>query len=137
MNAKLLNAIFATGAILVLISSVLVMEHVFWGRYAFAAGVVLYSLSRLRMTYTGSDFRLKRLNRLYFLSSMLLVIASYLQFKEAGGWIVLLLIVAILEFYISIRVGAYEKSIAKKEAKKKDSDEFDPEDPTTQQSVEE
>jgi len=135
MNKKLLNIVFTVGAILVLISSVLVMEHVVWGEYAFASGVALFFFSRLKMAYSGNDFRLKRLNRLYFLSSLALVVASCLQFRGNGGWIVLLLIVAILEFYISLRVGMYEKSIAEAE-KKKDSEEFDPENPFSQQSTE-
>ncbi|MDD2611733.1 MAG: hypothetical protein PHR38_02980 [Bacteroidales bacterium] len=117
MNKKILNIVFAVGAILVLISSVLVMEHIVWGKYVFASGVALFFFSRLKMTYAGNDFRLKRLNRLYFLSSLALVVASCLQFRGNGGWIVLLLIVAILEFYISLRVGMYEKSIAEAEKK--------------------
>jgi len=136
MNKKLLNIVFTVGAILVLISSILVMENVVWGKYAFASGVALFFFSRLKMAYSGNDFRLKRLNRLYFFSSLALVVTSCLQFRENGGWIVLLLIVAILEFYISLRVGMYEKSIAEAE-KKKESEEFDLEKSSSQQSAEE
>jgi len=112
MNTKLLNAFFAIGAILVLISSVLVMENVSWGKYCFAVGVGLFILSRSKMIYLGDDFRLKRLNRLYFLSSILLVISAILIFRVIGMWILLLLITALNEFYISIRFSLYEKEIA-------------------------
>jgi len=112
MNTKLLNAIFAIGAILVLISSVLVMENVTWGKYCFAVGVGLFILSRSKMIYIGKDFRLKRLNRLYFLSSILLVLSAILIFRLIGMWIPLLLITAINEFYISVRFSLYEKENA-------------------------
>lgn len=135
MNNKLLNTVFAIGAILVLISSVLVMENVAWGKYAFATGVALFFFSRLKMTYVGSDFRLKRLNRLYFMSSLSLVIASLLQFRGNGGWIVLLLIVAILEFYTSMRVSVYEKSIADA-AKKNNAEDSDIQSSSSQDAIE-
>ena len=122
MNNKLLNIFFTTGATMLLISSVLVMEKVVWGKYTFAIGVALFVITRTRMTYIGSDFRLKRLNRLYFFSSVLLVIAVCLQFRENGLWILLLLVVAISEFYTSMRVSYYEKSNAAKK-NKSDSDE--------------
>lgn len=101
---------FIAGAVLLLLSSVLVMERVFWGKYTFAAGVVLFAVSRQRMLYTGSDIRLKRINRLYTFTSILLVVASALQFKNNEGWIVLLLIVAITELYTSMRLTHYEKN---------------------------
>jgi hypothetical protein len=110
MSKKILNIVFVIGSILILVSSVLVMEGIVWGKYGFASGVGLFIIGRMSMIYTGNDFRLKRLNRFYFLSSLFLVIASYLQFKNSGPWVVMLLLVAITEFYTSIRASAYEKS---------------------------
>jgi len=110
MNAKILNVIFAIGAVLILVSSVLVMENVVWGKYSFAIGVAFFIISRMKMAYTGSDFRLKRLNRFYFFSAMFLVIASTLQFRSNSSWVVFLLMVAIMEFYTSVRASVYEKS---------------------------
>lgn len=120
MNTKFLNIVFSIGAILVLISSVLVMEHVAWGKYSFAIGVGLFILSRSKMIYVGNDARLKRLNRPYFFSSILLVIAAILIFREIGLWIVLLLITALNEFYVSMRYSVYEKENAEA-AKNKES----------------
>jgi hypothetical protein len=122
MNAKILNIVFSIGAILVLISSVMVMEHVIWGKYCFAVGAAFYAIGRGKTVYAGKDFRIKRLNRLYFLSSILLILASYLQFKENGLWIVLLLVVAITEFYASVRLSMYEKANAEAEKKKFETD---------------
>lgn len=112
MNAKVLNIFFAIGLFLILISSVLVMENVSWGKYCFATGTALFALCRIKMVYKGEDFRLKRLNRFYFMSVLFLAIASYLQFKGYNFWVVLLLLIAILEFYTSVRASYYEKMIA-------------------------
>jgi hypothetical protein len=112
MNLKVLNIVFVLGAFLILVSSVLVMENVLWGKYCFAAGTVLFAIFRIKMTYKGDDFRLKRLNRFYFMSVLFLGIASYLQFKGYNFWVVLLLLVAILEFYTSVRASYYENIIA-------------------------
>jgi signal transduction histidine kinase len=111
MNNKILTFLFVLGAILILVSSVLIMEHIPWGKYTFAIGVALYIMNRLRQNYTGTDFRLKRLNRFNFINSILLVLISYLQFKGINAWVVLLLIVAIVEMWISFRVAVYEKEV--------------------------
>jgi hypothetical protein len=113
MAKKIYNVLFMLGAGLVLISSVLVMENVFWGKYAFALGAALFIVSRMRSTYDGPDFRLKRLNRLNFLSAIFLLAASYMQFKGLNSWVAVLLMVAVTELYTAIRVSWYEKENAK------------------------
>ncbi|MDP4278039.1 MAG: hypothetical protein Q8914_10475 [Bacteroidota bacterium] len=116
MIRKLKSVTFVLGAVLILVSSVLVMEHVQWGKYAFAIGAALYIINRKNQNYEGFDFRLRRLNRFNFINSILLVVISYLQFKDRNYWVILLLIVAILEMYATFRAEVYEKDIAKKES---------------------
>jgi len=125
MNTKVYNIIFAVGSFLILISSVLVMENVVWGKYSFATGAVFYAFCRIKMLYKGNDFRMKRLDRFYFLSVLFLAIASYFQFKGYGPWVVLLLLVAIIEFYASVRTSYYEKLIASQKEKLSTSDNPD------------
>jgi hypothetical protein len=117
MMKKIATAVFVFGSILLLISSVLVMEHVHWGKYTFAAGTAIYIIQRLRDNYSGDDFRLKRLNRFNLINSLLLVVISYMQFHGKTSWVVLLLIVAVLEMYSSFRITAYEKSKLEAETK--------------------
>src|SRR5659263_37437 len=100
MLKKVYNVLFMLGAILVLVSSVLVMENVLWGKYVFAGGTALFIVSRMRSTYEGEDFRLKRLNRLYFLSSVFMLGVSYMQFKGLKSWVAVLLMVALTELYV-------------------------------------
>jgi len=122
MNARILNIIFAVGSSLILISSVLVMENVAWGKFCFAVGTIFFAFCRIKMAYKGDDFRLKRLNRFYFFSVLFLATSSYLQFKGYHFWVVLLLLVAITEFYASVRTSYYEKEIASKKKSPSTSD---------------
>jgi hypothetical protein len=75
-------------------------------------------MNKLWNQYRGDDFRLKRMNRYQLFSAILLVGCSYLQFHDQNSWVVLLLIVAVLELFVSFRISAYEKLIEteKKEA---------------------
>jgi len=118
MLKKFYNVLFALGAILVLISSVLVMENVLWGKYLFAAGTAMFIVSRMRSTYEGEDFRLKRLNRLYFLSSLFMLAVSYMQFKGLKSWVAVLLMVALTDLYVAVRISWYEKENKAKEKDK-------------------
>lgn len=118
MIKKIYNLFFIVGAILILISSVLVMEKVIYSKYVFAVGVAMYIVSRMRSTYEGTDFRLKRLNRLYFLSSVFMLGASYMQFKGLNSWVAVLLMSALTELYVAVRFSWYEKE---NKAKEKDS----------------
>jgi signal transduction histidine kinase len=115
MINKIYGVTFIVGAVLILISSVLVMEHVAYSKYAFAAGVAMYIVSRMRSTYQGDDFRLKRLNRLYFLSSIFMLIASYMQFKGLNSWVAVLLMSALTELYVAVRFSWYERENKAKE----------------------
>lgn len=115
MLKKIYNIFFIVGAILILISSVMVMEHVLYSKYVFAAGVAMYIVSRMRSTYEGEDFRLKRLNRLYFLSSLFMLGASYMQFKNLNSWVAVMLMAALTELYVAVRYSWYEKDVKAKE----------------------
>jgi hypothetical protein len=112
---KIYNIFFIIGAILILISSVMVMEHVAYSKYVFAVGVAMYIVSRMRSTYEEEDFRLKRLNRLYFLSSLFMLGASYMQFKNLNSWVAVMLMAALTELYVAVRFSWYEKEIKAKE----------------------
>ena len=109
MDKRIFDYLLAAGAILILITSVLVMENVSWGKYAFAAGSLFYIIARLKMKYEGDDFRLKRFNRNIYISSLLLVATCYLQFKGTNVCVVLLFVTALLELYSTFRISSIEK----------------------------
>ncbi|MDD2617716.1 MAG: hypothetical protein PHT87_02845 [Bacteroidales bacterium] len=103
------DGLFILAAVLILISSVLVMEHYTWARFSFAAGVVLYIAHRAITAYRGDDFRLKRLNRMFAFNAIVFILAVYLMFKDSKSWVVALLIVAVVELYVALRSASYQK----------------------------
>lgn len=111
MNKRLQSISYILGTLLLLVSAVLVMEHIRYGTYLFAIGASMVILNKLWNQYRGDDFRLKRMNRYQLFSAILLVGCSYLQFHDQNSWVVLLLIVAVLELFVSFRISAYEKLI--------------------------
>lgn len=111
MNKQLLNISYVLGALLLLVSAVLVMEHVRYGNYIFAVGAAMVVLNKLWNQYRGPDFRLKRMNRYHLFSAILLVGCSYLQFHDNNSWVAMLLLVAVLELFISFRTSSHEKAI--------------------------
>lgn len=119
MKTNLLTVTYVLGGILILVSSVLVMEGMTMGKYLFAVGAALYILTKFKQQYTGDDFRLKRLNRNNLINSFLLVGIAYLQFKTLTAWVVLLLMVALIEMYTSLRQASYEKEAEKVAAERK------------------
>jgi len=120
------------GAILILVSSVLVMEakDPTIGKYLFAAGTAMFIVSRMRSTYEGEDFRLKRLNRLYFLSSLFMLGVSYMQFKGMRSWPAVLLMAALTELYVAVRISWYEKENKLKEEEDQKTSEYKSEEPS-------
>lgn len=110
MNEKVNGFLLAAGGVLILISSVLVMESVIIGKYFFAAGSLFYIISRLKMKYEGENYKIKRLNRYIYVTSLLLLAICYFQFIGNNSWIVLLMITAIVELYSTLRVSWYEKN---------------------------
>ncbi len=103
------DLLFILAAVLILISSVLIMEQHAWARFSFAAGVVLYIAHRAITAYRGSDFRLKRLNRMFAFNAIVLMLAVYLMFKDGKSWVAILLIVAVIELYVAFRSASYQK----------------------------
>lgn len=110
MDNKILNVLFFIGALLVLVSSVVVMENIFWGKYTFAVGAAFYIIIRVLMKYRGEDSRISRLNRSYTVSVVLMLFASYLQFKNNNIWVILLLLIALIELFTNLRIAWYEKN---------------------------
>ncbi len=102
--------LFVLSALLMLAGIILVNETSFvWGKYVFCAGGAGYVMYKLRNAYRGEDFRLKRLNRLHGFCGLLIILSAYLMFIGNNGFIVLLLLVAFLEIYLSFRTEHYRR----------------------------
>jgi len=116
MNKKLGFWLFATGAVIVLLSTI---AYVFFGagfligwrlrlmmtvRWVMIAGVVLNVVGRVMTLPKTDDFRVKRLNNLLALSSVFLVAAAYFMFTGKAACIAFILISAFIDLWVTFRM---------------------------------
>lgn len=104
------DILFILSALLMLLGIILTNETEFsWAKWVFCAGGAGYIVYRIKMAYRGDDFRLKRLNRLYGFCGLMVIMTGYLMFIDNNAFIVLMLLVALLEAYLSFRSEQYHK----------------------------
>lgn len=102
--------LYLLSAALMLLGLILHNETaLYWPKFVFSAGGAGYMVYRIKMAYRGDDFRLKRLNRLYAFCGALVILSAYLMFIDNNAFILLMLLVALLELYLSFRSESYRK----------------------------
>lgn len=99
MNKPFKVWMFYISAILVLISTALFITKWDYAPYLFAIGASGVAVYYLSTPYEGSNTRLKRLHRYEVFTAILLVVTSYLMFRNRPEWIVTLTIGAFLQLY--------------------------------------
>lgn len=129
--SKIETAIYIVGAVLMVAGAGISMTG--WGGYPylFCMGAVCYAAMQLQQRYEGQNFTIRRLRRMMILSDVLLLVAgllmiatkenslglshiTYLQYVY-NKWVVVLLIAALMQLYVTHRID-YELA---KEAKKR------------------
>lgn len=108
-KTDIFDILYLLGAVLMIGAIILFMEGVAWAFYSFCAGAVLYLAFHLKHAYRGDDFRLKRLNRLFGFNVILVAGSAYLMYIGNNSFVVLMLLAALLEFYLSWRSDRYSK----------------------------
>ncbi|WP_243349424.1 hypothetical protein [Parabacteroides sp. FAFU027] len=109
MNKPIKVWMFYIAAVLVLISTALFITKWFYAPYLFAVGASGMAVYYLSSPYQGENTRLKRLHRYEVFTAILLVVTSYLMFKNQKGWIVTLSIGAFLQLYTTFVYSWEEK----------------------------
>ena len=128
--SKLQTAIFAVGAVLMVVGAVATL---FWPRVApfiFAPGAMAYVSMQMLQSYDGRNFVIRRLRRIMLVSDVLLLLTAVLMFAGNGNplgmdwmsylfmvrnnWVVVLLIAAVLQLYTTFRISAELEKEAKK-----------------------
>lgn len=103
------DVLYLLSAILLCLSIVIFMEGAGNAFYLYVVGAALYLLCHFRTVYRGDDFRLKRLNRIFFFNILLLVGGGYLMFIGNNSFILCMLVIAILEIFLNARTSHYLK----------------------------
>ena len=124
------NAIFLVGALLMVVGAGASLLQWSAAPYLFALGVLGFASMQMLQRYEGSNFVIRRLRRIMLLSDVLFLVSAVLMFASQENvfglshitylqyvynkWVVTLLIAAILQLYITHRIGNELEKEAKK-----------------------
>jgi hypothetical protein len=119
---SLQNAIFISGAVLMLVGAALGMFLRSVAPWIFAVGVLAFVAMQVQQRYEGENFTIQRLRRIMLLSDVLLIVVAALMFADYGNpfgldqltwlnyihnnWVVVLLIAAFLQLYTVYRIDS-------------------------------
>lgn len=99
---KIKNIIFQIAAILILAAAIVYYFDSSIAKYIMVAGVAGFGAVTFTSPYPGKSIRGKRLFNIMVFAVILMIVATYLMFVDISGWVVVLLISAILTLYSSV-----------------------------------
>jgi hypothetical protein len=95
------NIVFIISGTLLILGAILFISRWIYAPYLFAFGSSGVTLFFLTAPYKDLGFRRRRLHRISILAGLFTVAASYFMFRQHTGWVVFLLIAALLLLYTS------------------------------------
>jgi TRAP-type uncharacterized transport system fused permease subunit len=95
------NYFFILSGILLLTGAISYLPHWYYAPYLYAFGAAGVTVSFMTAEYHGLNFRERRLHRINVIASIMIVISSFFMFRSHNGWVVFLLIAALLMLYTS------------------------------------
>lgn len=121
--SKLQSAVFAAGAVLMVVGAAASLLRWDAAPWMFAAGAVAFTSIQMLQRYDGRHFTIRRLRRIMLFSDFLLLVTAMLMFvsrwPQLGGldwltyvnyvhnnWVVTLLLAAILQLYTTYRIDS-------------------------------
>ena len=110
MKYNLKDIVYRVSALFILVFTI---AHSFipeWSVWGMVVSVSLFSAITLSSPYPGKSLRGKRLFNFQVLACLLMVVATFLMYKERNEWPVLLLLSAIFFLYSAF---ALEKELSK------------------------
>jgi hypothetical protein len=127
---SLQNAIFISGAILMLAGAAIWMMCKSVAPWLFSIGALAFVAMQVQQRYEGDNFTIQRLRRIMLMSDVLLILTAALMFADEGNpfgldhltwlnyvhnnWLVLLLLAAVIQLYTVFRMDAELRKEAKK-----------------------
>lgn len=124
------NAIFLTGALLMVVGAGASLLQWWVAPYIFTLGAMGFASMQMLQRYEGTNFVIRRLRRIMLLSDVLFLVSAVLMFASQENvfglsqitylqyvynkWVVTLLIAAILQLYTTHRIGHELEKEAKK-----------------------
>ncbi len=118
---KFQSIVFMIGGLLMVAGAGMALFRVSAAPWVFIPGVVMFVSMQMLQRYDGRNLNIRRLRRFMLLSDVLLMVSALLMYAQAGNpfhldqityvqyignnWVVTLLIAALLQLYISHRIG--------------------------------
>ena len=96
------NLIFQIAATLILFAAVLYLFVPVVAAWIMVFSTATFSVITAKNPYPGKSIRGKRLFGFQIFACMLMVVASYLMFRERNEWVLSMLVAALLLLYSSI-----------------------------------
>ncbi|WP_029906910.1 hypothetical protein [Prevotella sp. 10(H)] len=109
INPKVKNTIFQISALLILLAAVIYSLDVTIAKYVMATGVLGFTVTTITTPYPGKSIRGKRLFNIQVFALILMIVSTVLLFKDISGWVVTLLIAAVLTLYSNIAMSKVYK----------------------------
>lgn len=109
LSQKAKTSIFQVSALLILFAAILYEFNSNIAKYAMIIGALGYIVSTFINRYKGENLRGKRLFNIQLLASVAMAVSAYLMFVNINGWVVTLLIAAILTLYFTWAYSLIEK----------------------------
>ena len=119
---NLQNAIFISGALLMVVGAAMGMFLRSVAPWIYAVGALMFVAMQMQQRYEGDNFTIQRLRRIMLLSDVLLILVAALMFADYGNpfgldqltwlnyihnnWVVVLLIAAFLQLYTVYRIDS-------------------------------
>ena len=119
---NLQNAIFISGAVLMVAGAAMGMFLRSVAPWLFAVGALMFVAMQMQQRYEGDNFTIQRLRRIMLLSDVLLIVVAALMFADYGNpfgldqltwlnyihnnWVIVLLIAAVIQLYTVYRIDA-------------------------------
>ena len=108
------NAVFMTGAVLLLAGAATYFTDWLYAFYLYAIGTCAFSAMQLRAGYEGGNVVLRRLRRQQILGALLLLCTACFMamrtfgfgFAQGQEWMVSLSVACVLELYTAFRIRA-------------------------------
>ena len=103
------NILFVLAVLLILIGTILQIIKVELAPYIFSTGAfILFLLRIIFPSLNRDDFRQKRLHKIQFISSVLLLLSAYFMFVGNNNWALSLFLAAIFDWIVILRTPKEE-----------------------------
>lgn len=117
INPKLKNVFFQISALLILLAAIIFYFDTIIAKYIMVIGVVGFAATTFTTPYPGKGLRGKRLFNIQIFAVLLMAVSAFLMFKNISGWVVTLLIAALLTLYATIAMSIAYKNEQEQENK--------------------